>query len=219
MRVRTVFLLLAVCLILPVGMGKSACDKPEPQTVMDSISYGLTSAEAIIPLIEAGATINNEPEFSPCMAATGSLAGIDIAQAALPAIEAEATNPDGAIHIDGGPIDFSRCMGMAGQPDPWPPVEPNPEIEAAITNMVPLFCDAADALVRPKVPASGDECIRGRVALAVMASVCDLVTTTAVDAANGAEVTSIPEFDVEYSGCGLSFGPTKDAEPAPIDLP
>ena len=48
----------------------------------------------------------------------------------------------------------------------------------------------------------------------MMDSIGEAVTTTVIDAVNGADVTSIPNFQVDYSGCGLDFSDTPAEEPA-----
>jgi len=164
------------------------------------------------------ATLEHPPQFNPCMTADGSKAGLNIGISNIPAIEAEAKDPDGKIHLMGGPVDFSRCMTMEGKPDPWPPVEPNLQAEEAVKTGVPLVLGIAKVFIEPKIPTEGEECIKGRVALAMSDSLSALVTTTVIDGINGASATSIPEFDVNYSGCGLDLPAPltgEDAAPAP----
>jgi hypothetical protein len=167
-----------------------------------------------IDLTEKAATIDNEPQFTPCMIAQGSKGGIAIAESNVDAVVSEATTPDGKLHLNGGPVDFSRCMDMAGKPDPWPPTEPNKDIEDTIKMFVPAGVLAAKTIIKPKLPDTGQECINGTVALAMMESISQVVTTTVIDAVNGAPGTTIPEFDVNYSGCGLDIEEPPAEEPA-----
>lgn len=219
MRTSNLFLALMALLLAAPLMGNPGCGddddsavEPAPANVAAAVTAALDTADLGIDLIEAGATLNHEPQFNPCMIADGNHAGIAIARSNVAAIEAEAANPDGKLHLDGGAVDFSRCMDMAGKPDPWPPTEPNPEAEAMVKSAVPLGVGIIKQIVEPKIPAEGEECIKGRVALAMMDAIGELVTTTVIDAVNGKAVTTIPAFDVDYSGCGLDFTEA-DAEP------
>jgi len=212
--------LLALPLMAPTcgGGDDDSTETPTapPEDVAKVVKTSMEFAVSSIDLAETIATLDAPPKFNPCMVADGSKAGLAIGISNIPAIEAEAKDPDGKLHLNGGPVDFSRCMDMEGKPDPWPPTEPNPDVEAAIKSGVPAAVGIAKALIEPKIPESGQECIEGRVALAMMDSISQVVTTTVIDAVNGAPATSIPEFDVNYSGCGLDFSDTP-AEPADGD--
>ena len=111
--------------------GDTETPTAEPEAVADVVLGGLELARTSIEFGEAAATLVDPPQFNPCMIATGSLAGIVIAEANVPAITEEASDPDGKLDITGGTIDFTRCMDMAGKPDPWPPTEPDANVEAA----------------------------------------------------------------------------------------
>lgn len=187
-----------------------------PEDVAKVVKTGMELAITSIDFAEQVATLDHEPEFNPCMIATGSKAGLEMGIANVPNIEAEAANPDGKLDITGGPIDFSRCMSMAGKPDPWPPTTPDPNVEQMVKSGVPLAIGVAKTFIEPKIPPTGEECIKGRVAMAMMDSIGGVVTTTVIDAVNGSDVTSIPNFTVDYSGCGLDFSetPAEPVEPA-----
>jgi len=53
----------------------------------------------------------------------------------------------------------------------------------------------------------------------MMDSISVLVTTTVIDGVNGKDGTEIPEFDVDYAGCGLDFTTPEEPveEPAADD--
>jgi hypothetical protein len=185
-----------------------------PEDVAKVVKTGMELAITSIDFAEQIATLDNPPQFNPCMVATGSKAGLQMGIANVPNIEAEALNPDGKLDITGGPISFKRCMGMDGKPDPWPPTTPDPNVEQMIKAGVPLAIGVAKTFIEPKIPDTGKECIEGRVAMAMMDSIGEVVTTTVIDGVNGADVTSIPNFQVNYSGCGLDFSDTPK-DPAP----
>jgi hypothetical protein len=225
---RKVLLTLALALLGLFLMGNPGCEpegdddatgetpaEPTPEDIAKTVEAGLDLATTSITFAEQAATIVDPPEFHPCMIATGSLAGIALAKASVPAIEAEATSPDGKLTITGGPIDFTRCMDMVGKPDPWPPSEPDPNVEAMVKTGVPLGISVAKTFIEPKIPTEGEECIKGRVAMALMDSIGQVVVTTVLDGVNGKDATTIPEFTVDWSGCGLTF----EEEAAPVEDP
>ena len=193
-----------------------ATPEAAPEDIAKVVTTGLELGITAVAFAEQVATLDAPPEFHPCMIATGSTTGMQMGVNNVPAIEAEATDPDGKLVITGGPIDFSRCMEMAGKPEPWPPTTPDPNVEQMIKAGVPLAIGVAKTFIEPKIPAEGEECIKGRVAMAMMDSIGEVVTTTVIDAVNGAEVTSIPDFTVDYSGCGLDFEATP-AETTPAE--
>jgi hypothetical protein len=201
--------LLALCLLGNKGcndVDDDSTDTPAPpEDVAKVVKTGMELSISSIEFAEAMATLQHPPQFDPCMIADGSKAGLNLGISNIPAIEAEAKDPDGKIHLMGGTVDFSRCMTLEGKPEPWPPVAPNPQAEEAVKMGVPLGINVAKMFIEPKIPATGEECIKGRVALAMMDSLSGLITTTVIDGINGAEGTAIPEFDVDYSGCGLTF--------------
>lgn len=219
------YLVLLALIVLALPLMAPTCgdgdddtgETPEatPEDVAKVVKTSMELAISSIDLAETIATIDNPPQFNPCMVATGSKAGLQIGISNIGSIEQEAATPDGKLHLNGGPVDFSRCMDMEGKPDPWPPTEPNPEVEAAIKAGVPAAVGIAKMMIEPKIPDEGQECIEGRVALAMMDSISEVVTTVVIDAVNGAPATQIPEFDVNYSGCGLDFSEGGDATPAP----
>jgi len=211
--------LLALPLMAPkcgVDDDDSAATPAAPEDVAKVVTTGMGLAINAIEFAEQIATLDNPPEFDPCMIATGSEAGLTMGIANVPNIEAEALNPDGKLDITGGPIDFSRCMEMAGKPEPWPPTTPDPNVEQMVKAGVPLAIGVAKTFIEPKIPAEGEECIKGRVAMAMMDSIGEAVTTTVIDAVNGSDVTTIPNFTVNYSGCGLDFE-TTPAETTPAE--
>lgn len=199
--------------------GDTETPTAEPEAVADVVLGGLELARTSIEFGEAAATLVDPPQFNPCMIATGSLAGIVIAEANVPAITEEASDPDGKLDITGGTIDFTRCMDMAGKPDPWPPTEPDANVEAMIKAGVPLGIGVAKSFIEPKIPTEGKKCIEGTVAMAMMDSIGEIVTTTVIDGVNGKDVTSIPNFTVDYSGCGLTFDEEVPVEEAPVEEP
>jgi len=215
--------------ITPTLMGIDSCnDEPadddapvtaEPADIGTLIKAGGAVAIGIIDVIEAAATLNEQPQFDPCMIADGSKAGIAIAESNVDAIVAEAADPDGKIHLMGGPVVFDRCMTMEGKPDPWPPTKPNVQVEAAIKTFVPAGALLVKASIEPNLPTSGQKCIEGQIAMSMMDSISVLVTTTVIDGVNGKDGTEIPEFDVDYAGCGLDFTTPEEPveEPAADD--
>jgi len=215
-----------LCLVLGIFvLGISACDSCKtggdddsadaaPADVAHIIKAAIQTGIAAIETGEALATLNNPPKFDACMIATGSTVGLEMALVNVDSIEAEAENPDGHLKVTGGPIDFTRCMSMEGKPDPWPPTKPNPQVEQMVKAGVPLALGIAKSAIEPKIPAEGPECIKGRVALAMMDAIGEAVTTTVIDGVNGKEVTAIPNFEADYSGCGLKFEEKAPEEPA-----
>lgn len=222
-------LTLAILMIglAPALMGIDGCnDGPvaepadvnaEPADIGALIKAGGAVAVGTIDVIEAAATLNEQPQFDPCMIADGSKAGIAIAESNVDAIVAEAADPDGKLHLKGGPVDFSRCMTMEGKPDPWPPTKPNIQVEAAIKTFVPAGVLLVKASIEPNLPTSGQKCIEGQIAMSMMDSISVLVTTTVIDGVNGKDGTEIPEFDVDYSGCGMDFTTPEEPAEEPAD--
>lgn len=163
------------------------------------------SMETAIAAITLGETMDPDMKFTPCMIATGAEAGLTIGIANIDAIEAEAAEPDGKLHLKGGSVDFTGCMDKPGKPDPWPPSVIDPEIERTIKTAVPAALNVAATLIESKLPDEGPECVKGKIALAMMDGLGNVVTTTVMDAAAGKTITEVPEFDVDYSGCGLDL--------------
>lgn len=214
---------LMICLV-PVMLGVKGCDDdpvdepevvdPEPADIGELIKAGGVVATAGIDVIEQAMTLNNAPQFNPCVIADISKGAIAIAENNVDAIVAESSDPDGKIHLTGGPIDISRCMVMEGKPDPWPPTTPNPQVEDAIKVFVPAGVLTVKTFIEPSIPTEGQKCIEGQIAMGMMDSLSVLATTTVIDAVNGAPATEIPEFDVNYSGCGLEFSEPADDDSA-----
>lgn len=189
-----------------------------PDEKAESMSQVVESAmDAGVAAIDLSMSQAEEVKFTPCLIATGAKAGLQIGLSNIDAITAEATEPDGKLALNGGPISYSACMSASDVPSPWPPTEPDPKIIAAVESGVPLTLNVAKALIEPKVPEEGGECVRGEVALALLDSLSPLVTESILDAVKGEAVTTLPAFEVNYSGCGVVEEPeaTEEAEAAP----
>ena len=220
----TLTLAILMIVITPALMGINGCDDDpavEPETVTAEpadigalVKAGGAMALTSIDFIELAATLDKPPQFDPCMIADVSKGAIAISESNVDAIVAEASDPDGKIHLMGGPIDFSRCMTMEGKPDPWPPTTPNPQVESAIKTFVPAGVLVVKSFIEPSIPTAGQKCIEGQIAMGMMDTLSELATTTVIDAVNGAPATEIPEFDVDYSGCGLDFSEPADDDSA-----
>ncbi len=225
MRTYLTFILTAVMIgLIPILFGVKGCgdelvDEPEavdaePADIGALIKAGGAVAIAGIDVVEKAMTLNNAPQFNPCLIADISKGAIAIAESNVDAIVAESSDPDGKIHLMGGPIDISRCMEMEGKPDPWPPTTPNPQVEDAVKVFVPAGVLMVKTFIEPSIPAEGQKCIEGQIAMSMMDALSELATTTVIDAVNGAPATEIPEFDVDYGTCGIDVEPAADDDSA-----
>lgn len=214
---KNTLILLCLLLLATLGMGNKGCegdddDTPtevDPDQFAEALKTTFESQRNTNAAIEAWVTVFEEPNFHPCMARDISDGVLLIAESWVDPIKEEATAPDGSIHLPGGPILVTRCMDMAGKPDPWPPLEPNPDVEAAIKASVPAAFSNVKLFITLKQPDQGQACIQAEIWKAILGDGDHALqaTTTGliIDAVNGVGETALPPFDVNYAGCGLEL--------------
>lgn len=202
-------LVLLPLLVLLMGTDQCNTEDIDPEQFAAGVKQGFQLQRDANSTAELWVTMFTEPNFHPCMARDISDQVLLIAETWVDPIKEESLNPDGTIELPGGPINIARCLDMEGKPDPWPPLEPNPEVEAAIRGVVPPAFSGIKMLVTLKQAPSGPNCIQAEVWKAVLGdsghALQPLTTDMIIGAVNGEEQVSLPPFKVNYSGCGTTF--------------
>lgn len=207
-----ILLILGVLLVALIPLAVFLAPSEKTETMSQIVESSMAAGVAAIDISLQAENL----QFTPCMVATGAKAGLEIGRSNLDDITNEAANPDGKLSLKGGPVSFSQCMTLSDVPSPWPPTEPDPKMVAAVESGVPLALNVAKALIEPHIPETGEECVRGTVAVALLDTLSPLVTYSVLDAAKGEAVTSMPGFEVNYSGCGVVEAPVIEEPEAPV---
>ena len=174
-----------------------------------------TSADLVLILEVAGAGADlgqhlsrSEADFDGCMVATGVGDGLDAATIYAPEIEAEVKAPDGYLTFPAWEFDGTACAedldGNSILPDPWPPVEPPPDLGAVLQPVLEVSLDWTADKVEDAAPDEGESCVRAHVGAAVIRSLSAQLGAVMDDLFVEADLKMpIAGFDADYSGCGL----------------
>ena len=178
-------------------------------------SEDFSSSDLVLVLQVAGAGADlgqhltrSEADFHGCMVATGVGDGLDAAIHYAPEIEAEVKAPDGHLTFPAWEFDGTACAedleGNSILPDPWPPVEPPPDLGAVLQPVLEVSLDWTADKVEDAAPDEGESCIRAHVGAAVIRSLSAQLGAVMDDLFVEADLKMpIAGFDADYSGCGL----------------
>jgi hypothetical protein len=150
----------------------------------------------------------SEGDFDGCMITAGLADGLDAATDYAPEIEAEVQAPDGHITFPAWEFDGTACAedldGNSILPDPWPPVEPPPDLGAVLQPVLAVSLDWTADKIEDSAPDEGESCIRAHVGAAVIRSLSDQLGAVMDDLFVEADLKMpIAGFDADYSGCGI----------------
>ena len=212
----TLAALAALPLLLGASCNTNTTDTPPPPpefTVGDLVmvtDFASTGAELTrAALIQAG-------DFDGCMVASGFVDGLAAVHHYAPEIEAEIDAPDCSITVPAWSFDGTPCAGLL--PADWPPVEPNPEIAAIAEPMIESTMGLVSMLIERDAPAEGEDCMRAKVAAALLRTGAQQIPAALDDVWLDADLKmEIAGFEVDYSGCGLCDAPVVDVlNPVPV---
>lgn len=206
--------LIALGLFVAVAVGSPGCgDKPAPPPAVED--FTAQDLAAGMELAIAGAELGlylaiEERDFDACMVLCGALTGLRAARDVAPEVEAEVKQPDGKLTFPATEFDGSICAAFL--PDPWPPTEPQPDVEALVSRIAASSLGMASILVDSQAPDEGEGCVRSRVAAAVLRSLAEQLPDVLEEALVDADLKlPIAGFEVDYSGCGLEPEPDDDS--------
>jgi len=210
---------LAALAALPLLLGASCnrtTDTPPPApefTVGDLVmvtDFASTGAELTrAALVQAG-------DFDGCMVASGFVDGLAAVHQYAPEIEAEVDAPDGVITFPAWSFDGTPCESLL--PADWPPVEPNPEIAAIASPMIESTMGLVSMLIERDAPAEGEDCLRAKVAAALLKSGAKQIPAAIDDVWLDADLKmEIAGFEVDYSGCGVLPPKVDVMNPVPVN--
>ena len=150
----------------------------------------------------------SEGDFDGCMITAGLAGGLDAATDYAPEIEAEVQAPDGHLTFPAWEFDGTACAedldGNSILPDPWPPVEPPPDLGAVLQPVLAVSLDWTADKVEDAAPDEGESCIRAHVGAAVIRSLSTQLGAVMDDLFVEADLKMpIAGFEADYSGCGL----------------
>ena len=178
-------------------------------------SDDFTASDLVLVLEVAGAgaglgqhLARSEGDFDGCMVAGGIGDSFDAAILYAPEIEAEVKDPDGHLAFPEWEFDGTVCAedldGNSILPDPWPPVEPPPDLGAVLQPVLAVSLDWTADKVEDSAPADDEGCIRAHVGAAVIRSLSDQLGAVMDDLFVEADLKMpIAGFDADYSGCGI----------------
>jgi len=149
-----------------------------------------------------------EADFDGCMLATGIGDSLHAAIQYAPEIEAEVKEPDGDLHFPEWTFDGTICAedldGNSILPDPWPPVEPPPDLGAVLQPVLAVSLDWTADKVEDAASDEGESCIRAHIGAAVIRSLSTQLGAVMDDLFMDADLKMpIAGFDADYSGCGI----------------
>ena len=174
-----------------------------------------TSADLVLVLEVAGSgaelgqhLARSKGDFDGCMITTGIADGLAAAAQYAPEIEAEVKALDGHLTFPAWEFDGTACAedldGNSILPDPWPPVEPPPDIGAVLQPVLDVSLDWTADKVEDAAPDEGESCIRAHVGAAVIRSLSSQLGAVMDDLFVEADLQMpIAGFDADYSGCGI----------------
>ena len=174
-----------------------------------------TSSDLVLVLQVAGAGAElgqhlsrDEGDFDACMVTSGVGSGLQAAILYAPEIEAEVKAPDGRLTFPEWMFDGTACAedldGNSILPDPWPPVEPPPDLGAVLQPVLAVSLDWTADKVEDAAPDEGESCVRAHVGAAVIRSLSAQLGAVMDDLFVEADLKMpIAGFDADYSGCGL----------------
>ena len=150
----------------------------------------------------------SEGDFDGCMITAGLSGGLDAAADYAPEIEAEVKAPDGRLTFPEWMFDGTACAedldGNSILPDPWPPVEPPPDLGAVLQPVLAVSLDWTADKVEDAAPDEGESCIRAHIGAAVIRSLSAQLGAVMDDLFVEADLKMpIAGFEADYSGCGL----------------
>ena len=201
-----VYPILCALVVLPYLLGTAGCPtKPTPDTppapeftaadlvlVTDFAAHGALVSQSL--LILAG-------DFDGCMVAGGFAQGLGAVSLYAPEIEAEVMAPDGALSFPAWEYDGTACAGLL--PIDWPPTEPDPDLHAMIAPMAESTMKLVATLIEGQAPDSGEDCVRARIAAALLTSFAEQIPAILDDVMVEADLRMpIAGFAVSYGGCG-----------------
>ena len=184
-----------------------------PACAPDDGDFSASDLVLILEVAGAGAELGHhlarsEGDFDGCMITAGLVGGLDAAAQYAPEIEAEVQQPDGRLAFPEWEFDGTACNedldGNSILPDPWPPVEPPPDLGAVLQPVLAVSLDWTADKVEDSAPDEGESCIRAHVGAAVIRSLSTQLGAVMDDLFVEADLKMpIAGFDADYSGCGV----------------
>ena len=208
---RTVYILAALA-ALPMLLGAS-CNTNTTDTPAPAPEFTAADLVMVTDFASTGAALSRElliqsGDFDGCMVSSGFVDGLAAVGGYAPEIEAEVNAPDGVISFPAWRFDGTPCESLL--PADWPPVEPSPEIAAIAQPMIESTMGLVSMLIERQAPTEGDDCVRARVAAALLRTGAQQIPAALDDVWLDADLRmEIAGFEVDYGSCEVA-PPTLD---------